>query len=387
MQNKAELKGRALAFLFLLWTLWFMNIGIRAVFSPILPIIEDEFSITHARASSIYLLQSAGYGVSIFFAGLYAGAFGYKKSIILCLFLGAAACFLVPFARTVSMLYALACVSGVAAGIYLPSAIPLITHYFAERQWGKSIAIHDSAASFSIVSVPLIALSILHFLPWRGIFIVFGSVFCACAVSFTLASDEVRVVRPAARVHADLFKNRALWIIAATWIAASGAYWGVYFTIPLFLTKELSLSIGYASTTLGLSRLGGIAVAIMCGVLVDKFSLRKITFTMLLSSGLLTIAVGASSARLVGVALFFQVICVTGFFPMGLVAIAKMFGTEVRGMATGVILTCSLLAGSGLGAYLLGLSGDLVSFRVGYICLGCLVALSSFLLFYLKGLD
>ena len=387
METKAELKGRALAFLFLLWTLWFMNIGMRAVFSPILPIIEDEFAITHARAGGIYMLQSAGYAVSIFFAGLYAGAFGYKKSIVFCLFLGAAACFLVPFARTISTLCALACLSGVAAGIYLPSAIPLITDYFTERQWGKSIAIHDSAASFSIVSLPFIALSILHFLPWRGIFIVFGSLFCACALSFMLASDEVRVVRPAARVHADLFKNRALWIIAATWIAASGAYWGVYFTIPLFLTKELSLSIGYASMTLGLSRLGGIAVAIMCGVLVDKFSLRKITFTMLLSSGLLTIAVGASSARLVGVALFFQVICVTGFFPMGLVTIARMFGTEERGMATGVILTCSLLAGSGLGAYLLGLSGDLVSFRVGYICLGCLVALSSFLLFYLKGLD
>ncbi len=364
-----------------------MNIGMRAIFSPILPIIEDEFAITHARASSIFMFQSAGYGVSIFFAGLYAGAFGYKKSIILCLSVGAAACFLVPFARTISTLYALACVTGVAAGIYLPSALPLITDYFAERQWGKSIAIHDSAASFSIVSTPLIALSILHFLPWRGIFVVFGAIFCVCALSFLLASNEIRVVRPAAHVHADLFKNPALWIMAAPWVAASGAYWGVYFTIPLFMTKELSLSIGYASTVLGLSRLGGIAVAIMCGVLVDRFSLRKITLTMLISSGLLTIAVGASSAKLVGVSLFFQVICVTGFFPVGLVSIARMFDTKVRGMATGVLLTFSLLMGSGFGSYLLGLSGDLVSFRLGYICLGCLVALSSVPLFYLKGLD
>lgn len=215
-----------------------MNIGMRAIFSPILPIIEDEFAITHARASSIFMFQSAGYGVSIFFAGLYAGAFGYKKSIILCLSVGAAACFLVPFARTISTLYALACVTGVAAGIYLPSALPLITDYFAERQWGKSIAIHDSAASFSIVSTPLIALSILHFLPWRGIFVVFGAIFCVCALSFLLASNEIRVVRPAAHVHADLFKNPALWIMAAPWVAASGAYWGVYFTIPLFMTKE-----------------------------------------------------------------------------------------------------------------------------------------------------
>ncbi len=363
-----------------------MNIGMRAIFSPLLPIIEDEFAITHARASSIFMFQSIGYGVSIFFAGMFAGAFGYKRSIILCLCVAASVCFLVPFARSISMLYVLACVSGAAAGVYLPAALPLITDYFGERHWGKSIAIHDSAASFSIVATPLIALSILHFLPWRGIFIVFGFVICTCAVPFLIAGREVKVVRPTARVHAELFKQRSLWIMAALWICASGAYWGVYFTIPLFLTKELSLSVAYASTTLGLSRLGGIGVAILCGVLVDRFSLKKITFVMMLLTGLMTIAVGVSSAGMVGVALFFQVIFVTGFFPVGLVSIARVFNTSMRSMATGVVLTFSLFAGSGLGSYLLGLSGDLVGFRVGYIALGCLVALSSFLPFYMKEL-
>ena len=88
-----------------------------------------------------------------------------------------------------------------------------------------------------------------------------------------------------------------------------------------------------------------------------------------------------------GICLFFQVIFVTGFFPVGLVSIAKMFDRETRGMATGFILIFSVLLGSGLIPYLLGLSGDLVGFRFGIVLLGIVVTASSPLLFYLKEIE
>jgi hypothetical protein len=56
-------------------------------------------------------------------------------------------------------------------------------------------------------------------------------------------------------------------------------------------------------------------------------------------------------------------------------------------MATGLILTFSVMAGSGLIPYLLGLSGDLIGFRFGIVLLGILVTLSSSLLFYLKEVE
>lgn len=387
MEHPSELRGRALAFLSLLWLLWFMNIGSRAIFSPVLPLVEDEFAINHARASSIFMFQSLGYGVSLFFSGLYAGRFGYRKSIGLSLGISSAVSFAIPFAKSVPVLYVLSCISGFAAGVYLPSALPVITEYFAERQWGKAIAIHDSGASCSIFCTPFIVLLLLRFLYWRGIFAVFGVVFFACTLVFLLASDEMRVARQRTWVHGDLLKRRALWIMVTMWIFGAGANWGLYFTIPLYLTKELSLGIGYANTVLGVSRLGGIGVAILCGVLIDKFSLRRITFTLLSLAGLLTVAVGVVSARFVGAALFFQVIFVTGFFPVGLVSIARTFDAKTRGAATGFILALSVMAGGGIVPYLLGLSGDLISFRFGFVLLGVMVALSSLLLFRLKELD
>ncbi|HME44177.1 MAG TPA: MFS transporter [Syntrophorhabdales bacterium] len=386
MEHHLELKGRGLLFLSLLWFLWFNNIYARSVFSPILPLLEDEFVISHAQASSIFMFQSIGYAISLFFTGLYGGRFGYKKCIALSLAVTSGTFFLIPLVKTFSMIYLLSLVIGFSAGAYIPSVIPLITEYFAEKNWGKSIVIHDSAASVSIFCTPFIALFFIYFFGWRGIFVAFAIIFFSAAIVFWLTVDELKITNTKKSLHADLMKRRALWIMAAIWVFGTGVMWGVYFTVPLYLTKELSLSIGYANSLFGFSRLGGVGVVILCGFLVDRVSLKKMIFTMLSLTGVLTVLVGLASARFIGIVLSLQVIFIMGFYPLGLTAIARTFGREERGMATGIIMTISISAGSGFITYLLGLSGDLISFRFGYVALGALVILGSSLLFCLKEL-
>jgi NNP family nitrate/nitrite transporter-like MFS transporter len=78
MRRYSELKGEALIFHFLLWSLWFFNFTTRIIFSPILPLIEDEFMVTHVRASSIFTFQSVGYAATMILSGFYAGRIGFK---------------------------------------------------------------------------------------------------------------------------------------------------------------------------------------------------------------------------------------------------------------------------------------------------------------------
>jgi len=384
VEHHTELKGRALLFLLFLWFLWFTNLGVRIIFSPILPLVEDEFAVSHALAGSIFLFQSIGYGLSMFFSGFYSGRLGYKKSIILSLLVSSLVCFLIPLVKIFPAFYLFSFLLGFSTGIYLPSVMPLITEYFDERNWGKSIAIHDSAASISIFSMPFLALFLLQFFKWRGIFEVFAVIFLLSAVIFYFASDEFKIRHSEKTKLGDLIKRRSLWIIAVLWMFVGGANMGIYFIVPLYLIKELSLSIGYANTLLGVSRFGGIAVAILCGFLVDRFSLRKIMFMMVLLTGIFTVLMGVASVRYVGIFLFFQALVVTGFFPLGLVSMARMFNREIRGLATGLTLTIGVICGGGLMPYLLGLSGDLLSFRFGISMLGIAVILSSGLIFSLK---
>jgi NNP family nitrate/nitrite transporter-like MFS transporter len=112
------------------------------------------------------------------------------------------------------------------------------------------------------------------------------------------------------------------------------------------------LSIDYANTILGISRLGSVGVAISCGFLVDRFSLRKIMFPMMAIAGVFTILMGLASVSLTGIVLFVQAVFITGFFPVGLVAIAKIFNREMRGLATGMILAVCMVFGSGIIPYL-----------------------------------
>ncbi len=152
MDRFQALNGRALLFLAFFWFLWFLSFTTRAVFSPILPLVEDEFAVSHATATSLFAFISMGYCLSLFLSGIFAGRVGYKKSICFSMLLSSIVFGIIPFVETFSMLRLLTFAIGLAAGIYIPSSLPLLTEYYHENIWGKTIAIHDSAASSSVVS-------------------------------------------------------------------------------------------------------------------------------------------------------------------------------------------------------------------------------------------
>jgi MFS transporter, NNP family, nitrate/nitrite transporter len=356
------------------------------MFSPVLPFIEDEFHISHAKASSIFIFQSLGYGISIFFSGLFSGTLGYKRSIMVSLIVSAFMFFLVPFTMFFNMLYVLSFILGVSAGIYIPAAIPLIIAYYEEKIWGKSIAIHDSSASIGVLGAPIIALFLLEFFQWRGIFSVLGGVFILAALIFYFLFDELKVEKAnRAELH-NFFRKKALWTMGIIWIFAASNSLGIYSVTPLYLTKELHLDIGYANTIFGISRLGGCAAAIGSGFLVSRFSIQKIMASILVISGIFTVFVALAGVRFIGLALFLQAIFIYGFFPAGLIALSRMFEMNIRSIAIGFISGFGVIVGWGITPYLLGLSGDLVSFKFGILMLGLGTIMASRLVFLLKEL-
>jgi hypothetical protein len=109
--------------------------------------------------------------------------------------------------------------------------------------------------------------------------------------------------------------------------------------------------------------------------------------SILIVSGAFTILVAWVGVRLIGIALFLQASFIYGFFPAGLIAISRMFELKVRGIATGFIIGCGVIIGWGVTPFLLGLSGDLLSFKFGLLMLGIATILSSGLVFLLRSLS
>jgi MFS family permease len=264
--------------------------------------------------------------------------------------------------------------------------IPLITHYFEENIWGKAIAIHDSAASIGVFGAPVIAIFLLQFVGWRSIFSVLGVVFIIAALIFYMLFDELKVPKINVADFRKFISRKALWIMSVVWMFAASTSLGIYSVIPLYLTKELHLDIGYANTIFAISRLGGFVMAIGAGFLVSRFSIRKVMASILVISGICTIFVVLAGIRFIGMALFLQATFIYGFFPAGLIALSRMFEMNVRSIATGFVFGWGVVVGWGITPYLLGLSGDLVSFKFGILVLGIGTIMASGLVFLLKEL-
>lgn len=388
MHQRRILREKAFAFLLFTCFLWFMSFTTRAIFSPLLPLMEDEFAVGHARASSIFIFLSVGYTLSLAFSGLFARLLGPKKSIVASMVLAAFAYSMIPLFRVFYLLYFSTFLVGVSVGMYLPSMIPLLTARHDEKDWGKVLAIHDSGAGISLFAAPLIVTGLLALMPWRGIFLVMAAILLVCAVVFFVVTEEGRAFsgRKQSLFLTTMWRRRELWFMATVMIFIAGAGIGFYYIIPLYLVKELRMAPGRANSILGISRAISVAAGISTGFIVDRFSLKKTMFFLALGSGLLTMLLATKDLVWIEILLFIQPCLTMSFMPAMFVALSRLFQGESRGQATGVLLSLGAIVGGGVIPYLIGLSGDLVSFRLGIFLLGAVTALSSGLIPILKGL-
>ncbi len=384
MSRYAAIKGKGFAFLLLLWSLWFLIMLVRTILGPILPLIEDEFVISHAKATTLVSVLALGQATTLFASGVFAGTFGYKRSILLCLAVSVMVFLLIPHARAFSEFAVLLFVLGLVTGAYFPCVIPIVTEHFAPSVWGRALAIQDTGASLSVFGVPLLAILLAKFLLWRQFYYVFAAAYVVSGVLFLLFSKEVRVERRLESYVGNMLKRKSLWMFAVLWTFATGAFMGVYQVTPLYLTKELSFSTQYTNTIFGLSRLGGVAFGVIMGFVVDRFDLKKSMFIVLCATGVFTMLIGQTNLTILQIGLFLQGTAIMGFFATGLVAMSRMFRMEERSIAAGLASTVSGVFGAALLPYLFGLAGDHLSFRFGILVFGALVVLVSGLVYFLR---
>jgi nitrate/nitrite transporter NarK len=246
-------------------------------------------------------------------------------------------------------------------------------------------AIHDSAASLGLFATPFVAVFALRLLPWRGTFILLAAACLLCAIIFWCVSEEVGTRKETTYFPREVLRRRSFWLFGITWIFMAGATMGVYFVVPLYLSKELSLGVEHANTIFGISRIGGAAVGILAGFLVDRFRGKRIIFFLVLATGFFTALVAVNDLLWIEIFMFCRRLPWQGSSPSRLSLSPECLKAKSGGQAVRFIITLGVI-GMSVIPYLLGLSGDLVSFRLGFLLLGIVTALSSGLLYFVKEL-
>jgi NNP family nitrate/nitrite transporter-like MFS transporter len=367
--------------LLIFWSLWYLNSSTRTIIAPLLPVIEEDLAINHTLAGSISFFVSAGYVSSLFLSGFLSILIGYRQAIIIGLAVSMTALFCLNYATAYLSFVALSLFVGFGTGIYLPNAIPLITSIFGRKNWGKAIAIHDTGSPISFLSVPLLVALGLRFFQWRELFGILGVAFLIALISLWAFVPSSAPVEGKGAPFSSILRRGDFWIMAMLYGLAVSATLGVYNFIPLFLVKERGVPMETANTILGLSRFGGLFVAIGSGFLIDRYGGRKIMFSALLVMGLSTM--GMSLARhslLLVMMIIVQATVCPGFFPAALVAISRLTEIQERSTFTGGTVGIATLMGFGVTPVILGAVSEVWSFQIGILFLGIFITLSSLFL-------
>jgi len=364
--------------LFIFCGLWFLNYSTRTIFSPILPLIEEILSISHGQAGGLFPSLAIGYSITLLIAGRFASVWGYKRTVVAG-FIGIGLVFLgLQWVENYVTFHILFFLIGIATGTYIPSILPIITDMYDYRHWGKAIGLHDSAASLSIFSIPILVAFGLHFLSWRRLLLVLGAASLLLPIYFWKVSTEPRPeTGQQRRPVSELFNKKTLWIMGLLWIFASGSSSGVYSILPLYLIKERGIDFHFANTLFGISRVGGIFISILSGFLADRYGYRTVLILSLFTTGLSTVGLSLSSTLpLILTTLLLQATFSLAFFPAGLAALSNLTPLSERSTVVGVTLSIGMIFGTGFTPFVLGIIADHLSFQVGILWLGVLTTFS-----------
>lgn len=366
-------------FLAAAWLLWFLAHGVRISIAPVLPLIKAEFGLTNVEAGRLPVFVAAGYVAMVIGTAFLGHRVGYRRLVLWALFGLALLLVLMGFAPGLASFSLLLLGLGLATGTVLPSVLPLLTEAYGRPQWGRSLSFFDSAAPVGQLAAPLLALGILSAFPWRSVFFAFAVLGLLVLFLFarTAPRGSPQKAGPKGAVG-PLFRNRSLVLLAFVWWFASSAGIGLGYLLPLYLVNERGMSLSAANAWFAGSRGTGFAAMVLVGFLTNRYTCRDLLGSVLVLTGLFQLGIALwPEGTGAGVFVLLQGGVVNAFFPVGLLAIARLTEGKQRGSATGFIIGAGTALGFGVTPWALGALADALDFRTGIALLGALTLASA----------
>jgi predicted MFS family arabinose efflux permease len=369
-----------LAFLFL------VNFTGRVVFAPLMPTLERDVAITHSQAGGLFFLIILGYFMSVLSSGFVSSRLTHRKTIILsATSLGLVLLFVSLCTRLWSTAIALLFV-GLASGLYLPSAIAILTSVINSKHWGKALAIHELAPTLGFILAPLLSEVFLRFFSWRGVLAFLGtwSVILGAVFARFGRGGEFRGEPPGFGSFKALLKQPSFLIMIALFGLGLVGNYGIFTMLPLYLVTDRGLEQNWANTLIALSRISGIGMTFLAGWVTDLLGPRKTLIGAFLLTGSVTVLLGVFPYPWIIIPIFLQPMLAVCFFPAGFAALSFIGSSKVRSVAVSLAVPLGFLFGGGAVPFGISLMGEIGFFGLGVSLAGGLILFGTFLAWHLK---
>lgn len=359
----------------MLTALFFFNFMARIIFSPLLPNIEADLNINHAQAGSFFFLIACGYFLSLTGSAYISGFFQHRgiiifSALVLGLVLPAISLCQSPGTIRIGLV-----IIGMAAGLYLPSAIATLTSTVKPNRWGRAIAIHELAPNMSFILAPVLAGFLLKWVSWRGVVSMTGAVSLLLGSVFMLTVQGGRFCgeHPGFQALRCILSDRGFWGMMVLFSLGISGTLGIYSMLPLYLVDFHGIDQARVNALFALSRVATLGTALLGGWAADRFGTRRTMVLTLGITGGLTILLGlASSSWVVGI-MFLQPLPAVAFFPAGFAALSSIGTAGSRNIVISLTIPIAFLFGSGAIPMLIGTMGNAGCFDYGFVMSGLLI--------------
>jgi MFS transporter, NNP family, nitrate/nitrite transporter len=356
----------------LLTTIFLLNFLSRIILGPMMPVIEEDLHLTHGQAGSLFLLISMGYCLVISTSGFVSSRFTHRNTICLsAVCIGCALLFVALSQRLWSIRVGLV-VLGMGAGLYLPSAMAVITRMVRSQDWGKAIAVHELAPNLGFVVAPLLAQIVLGWTSWRGLLVLLGASSLFSGIVFFRFGDAGAFpgTAPSGEAIRALTRELDFWLMMVLFSLGVGASLGIYTMLPLYLVAERGMELNQANTVVALSRVSALGMAFVGGWAVDRLGARLAMGIVFLLSGSLTVLLGMVSGSWLLILVFLQPLFSVCFFPPAFAALSRIGPPGVRNVTVSLTVPVAFLLGGGAIPAAIGWLGEVGAFSLAIVGVG-----------------
>jgi NNP family nitrate/nitrite transporter-like MFS transporter len=387
--SPSEGLGPVLLTVALLCGIFLVNFLSRVSFGPLMPVVEPDLGLTHVQAGAMFLMISFGYSFSLAGSGFVSARLGHKATLLISAGGVGLALFWTSAVRTPVALQLGLVLLGLGGGLYLPSAVAVITRLTPPQNWGKALAIHEVAPNMALLSSPVLAEIVLSRFHWSRLLVGLGFASLAAGLVFAwLGKGGGRGdAPPALAAFASIFRRPSLWLMMFLFSLALGGSLGIYAMMSLYLVNEGGLARPEANALLAYSRVAGLFLTFFAGWITDRLGPRRAMTWVLAGGGLATTAVGMLTGPGLVAAVFIQAALTACFFPPGLAALARVGRPEQRGVAVSSAIPVAYLVGGGLLPSAVGWMGERYSFSLGVTLAGVVILSGAFLVHRLRFAD
>lgn len=265
--------------LMITWLGWISIYLARSVLPPVLPVLTEEFSLSHAQGGLLETAYLIGYIISKVPAGGLSKRFGAKRVLAGSMIGYGASTFLISSAQGYTHVFILRFLLGLFQGVHLPVANALLSDRFGSKQ-GRAIGFNESGANVGNTLAFPVAVSILSVWGWRVAFIALSiPAFLLAAATLALMKPEEDVGDATETSNGDLKEYSRVLIPLALSHATYNLVLRTTFTfIPSFLVESRGLAITSAGYLAMVLPFAGIFAKIGSGFILERLG-PKVSIT------------------------------------------------------------------------------------------------------------